>query len=140
MSNLNLRRARLTGVALAVGCACVALPGAAQAATLDLGTGDSFAVLGGSEVTNSGPSVLFGDLGVSPGSGVSGFGAPATVNGAPHFTDSVAAGARADVKMPRRRGAGALRRLHEPEPRQPDVEVRRLQLQLRRPAHRAPRP
>ena len=47
-------------------------------------------VLGGSTVTNTGPSVLNGDLGVAPGTALVGFGLPATVNGATHDNDGVA--------------------------------------------------
>ena len=54
-------------------------------------------VLGGASVTNTGPSVLNGDLGVSPGTSLSGFGSPAVVNGATHNNDAVAANAQDDL-------------------------------------------
>ena len=68
-----------------------------------LGTADSFAVLGSSTVTNAGPTVVNGDLGVHPGSACTGFqspctgGGPGQVNGAIHLADGVALGARSDA-------------------------------------------
>lgn len=84
------------GAVLAVAFAFAAAP-AAQAAPVDLATASPFVVLGGTTVTNEGPSVLNGDLGVSPGTALTGFGAPAVVNGATHANDAVAAQAQLDL-------------------------------------------
>jgi type VI secretion system secreted protein VgrG len=65
-------------------------------ASLILGSADSFAVLGGSLVTSTGDSVLNGNLGVSPGTAITGFG-PGIVNGATYAGGSVAALAQADA-------------------------------------------
>lgn len=53
--------------------------------------------LAGSTVTNTGPSVLNGDLGVAPGTALVGFGLPAVVNGATHDNDAVAVQAQSDL-------------------------------------------
>src|ERR1022692_724428 len=68
----------------------------AAVAPVGLGTASSFAVLAGSTVTNTNPSILNGDLGVSPGSAITGF-PPGVVNGTVHQTDGVAAGAQSDL-------------------------------------------
>ena len=102
MSNpLDFTRGRvaLIGIALCfvITAILLAIPIAANAAPVNLATAQPFVVLGGAGVTNTGPSVLNGDLGVTPGTSLSGFGAPAVVNGATHANDAVAAQAQADL-------------------------------------------
>jgi hypothetical protein len=62
-----------------------------------LGTAAPYAVLAGTTVTNTGPTVVTGDLGVSPGSAVTGFPVPGTVIGTIHSNDASAIGAQTDV-------------------------------------------
>jgi Ice-binding-like len=61
------------------------------AATVGLGTAESFSVLAGSTIENTGSTTMSGDLGLSPGSSVT--GAPHVLGGT-HEDDAVAIGAK----------------------------------------------
>jgi len=61
-----------------------------------MGKTQSFAVLGGSTVTNTGPSVVTGDLGLSPGTSVTGFPPGTVAGGTIHKTDALAGQAQTD--------------------------------------------
>jgi hypothetical protein len=77
----------------------------AAATPVPLATADSFAVLGGSTVTNTGPTVITGDLGVSPGTAVTGF-PPGLVLGTIHAADAVALQAQSDLTTAYNNAAG----------------------------------
>ena len=68
----------------------------ATATALDLGTAGSYSVLGGASVTNTGSSVLALDVGVSPGTAISGF-PPGLSNGTTHAGDAHALQAQSDL-------------------------------------------
>ena len=71
-----------------------------------LGSAQSFAVLGASTVTSTGLSTITGDLGVSPGTAVTGF-PPGTMTGTRHAGDTVALQAQSDVTKAYNACAGA---------------------------------
>ncbi|WP_405486539.1 ice-binding family protein [Streptomyces sp. NBC_00096] len=77
----------------------------ALATPVPLGTATSFAVLAGAAVTNTGPSVVTGDLGVHPGTSISGF-PPGRVLGTQHSADSVAQQAKTDLVAAYNNAAG----------------------------------
>ena len=76
----------------------IGVQSSASAATgpVPLGTAANFAVLAGSTVTSTGPTIINGDLGLSPGTSVTGF-PPGQVNGTIHAADSLALQAQADL-------------------------------------------
>jgi Ice-binding-like len=70
-----------------------------------LGTAANFGVLAASTVTNTGATVVMGDLGVSPGTAVTGF-PPGTVTGTIHPGDAVALQAQTDAAIAYNNAAG----------------------------------
>src|SRR5438045_7939454 len=80
-------------------CCCLICPLLAVSAwgSSILGTADSFAVLGGQAVTNTGTTTVGGDLGVGPGTAITGFPPGTVTGGTIHAADAVAQQAQNDV-------------------------------------------
>jgi hypothetical protein len=98
--NLTQVTTRLIVILLFVALPAAGMSAAPLAATApDLGVAKSFAVLGGSTVTNTGGTVVNGDLGVWPGLAITGFFPPGIVvpPGTIHAGDAVAQQAQSDV-------------------------------------------
>ncbi|TFC82051.1 DUF3494 domain-containing protein [Cryobacterium sp. TMT1-21] len=107
------RKSMATGIGLVFAVGMLLPAASAQAATtidgpVDLGASAAFGVLGASTVTNTGPSVINGDVGVSPGTSITGFGgAPdGSFTGALHQTDGSAGAAQSDVTTAYNAAAG----------------------------------
>ncbi len=71
-------------------------PANAADAPVGLGTVAAYSVLGGQTVTNTGPTTMVGELGVSPGTAITGF-PPGVAAGATHAGDAQAAKAQSDL-------------------------------------------
>jgi len=95
---LGGKRARYGAAAAATLALLVAIPGSAQAATaVGLGTADSFVVLAGAGVTNTGTTTLSGDLGAANGS-VTGDTDLVFASGVNHYGDGQTAAAMLDLE------------------------------------------
>jgi hypothetical protein len=96
---MTIRAGFVVLIALAMVFASGYAPSQVLAATaLSLGAAESFGVLGAQAVTNTGSSVITGDLGIWPkdASSISGF-PPGSYTGALHAADGVAQQAQSDV-------------------------------------------
>jgi hypothetical protein len=96
-----------------------ALPAAAQAGhatafassnscrhgDIRLGSAENFSVLGATTVTNTGATLVRGNLGVSPGTAVTGF-PPGKVSGSIHSADTMASTAQTDLAAAIAQGQG----------------------------------
>jgi hypothetical protein len=94
------RRRRLTAATgvLLTAALLIAAPLALSAqAPVGLGTAGSFAVLAGSTVTNTGPSVISGSIGLAPGSAVTGFPPGIVLAGTTQVANGVALQAKNDL-------------------------------------------
>jgi hypothetical protein len=69
----------------------------AAEAPVNLGTTASYAVLAGTTVTNTGPTVVSGNLGLSPGSSVTGFPPGVVVGGVQNVANAQAVQAQSDL-------------------------------------------
>jgi len=107
-----LRRCTTAATAVATTAAIVLLGGivtvpaaSAAQAPVGLGTAAPFSVLGGQTVTNTGNSVINGNLGLYPGTAITGF-PPGVLNGVKHATDAVALQAQDDLTTAYNSAAG----------------------------------
>jgi len=94
---IRRRVTRLSGIV--VPCAAIVLSAAAVAAQPSLGSAQNFAVLGATTVTNTGATIVTGNLGVSPGTAITGFPPGVVVGGTKEAGTMVAARAQADAGM-----------------------------------------
>ncbi len=98
MKNTTRALSGMVGIALMIAIAAMGGPSAnaAHMPTVGLGTADSFAVLAGSGITNTGSTVINGDIGTFPTTTTTGF-PPGIVNGTNRGGDAVTQGAKTDL-------------------------------------------
>jgi hypothetical protein len=87
----------VTGIAFLTLAAFGTQSATAATATVNLGTSSSYAVLAGSAITNTGPTVVGGDIGISPGTSITGFPPGTQSSGTTHVADGAALGAENDL-------------------------------------------
>jgi hypothetical protein len=92
---LKVKHLLFLGVMMALFAAIGNYSAVSALASPSLGTAGNFAVLAGSTATNTGTTVLTGNLGVWPGTEITGF-PPGVVNGTTHNGDGIAQQAQSD--------------------------------------------
>jgi hypothetical protein len=92
------RAVRLSSIAIVLGILVFGVAPVASAAQgpVGLGVADSFAVLAGSGITNTGPTTITGDVGTFPTPSQTGFDS-VTLNGTNHAADAVTQQAKNDL-------------------------------------------
>ncbi|MEO6208284.1 MAG: ice-binding family protein [Candidatus Limnocylindrales bacterium] len=90
------KRFATIGITASLAIFLLAQTALAALAPVGLGTAGAFAVLAGETITNTGPTTITGDVGLHPGSAVTGF-ASVTLNGSQHVADGVALQAKNDL-------------------------------------------
>lgn len=88
----------LLALAVIAASAIVAIP-APAAVMVGLGSASGFAILAGSTITNTGATVINGEVGLTPGSSITGFETVilnGVLNGATHINDGLATSAKGD--------------------------------------------
>ena len=87
---------RVMGLFVAFGAAVFLFAPASASAQVNLGTAGSFGALAGTTVTNTGPTVVTGDVGVFAGAAITGF-PPGIASGTLHGGDATAGTAQNDL-------------------------------------------
>ena len=102
-STIGHRTSRLSVGLFSLGLIAGAVQAPVEAATINLGVADSFAVLADASINNTGPTVVSGDIGVHAGTAITGFFAtvendgPGNFTGASHQGNAVASQAKIDA-------------------------------------------
>jgi Ice-binding-like len=91
------KRTCTLGAIAAAAMLAVTSTAAEAAPAVGLGTSSAFALLAGQGITNTGPSVVSGNVGTSPAASVTGFPPGVITNGVIHAADAVALQAESDL-------------------------------------------